>query len=88
MPPREYLLIALAVLMLVVLPLGAMGYAWWYWRLPPAERRRRREAARESTGGAMIGGALTALDQTIRPSAEHTIEAQQKIIKEDENDGE
>lgn len=85
---HDCLIIAVAILFFIVLPIYGLVSLFRYLRLPPAERRRRREQARSSTGGAMIGGAFEAIDKIVRPSVEHRIETEQKIVKEDEKGGE
>jgi hypothetical protein len=85
---HDYYYIALGILVFIVLPAWGAISLWRYTRLSPKERRDRRDAARSSTGAAMLGGAFGAIDKVIRPSVEYKIEAQEKIVKEDEKGGE
>jgi hypothetical protein len=85
---REYFLIALAVVTFVIFPIWGAVQAWRYLQLSPKERRQRRDAMRESRGAAAMGSAFGVFDKIIRPSIEHQIEAQEKIVKEDEKGGE
>jgi hypothetical protein len=84
---HDYYYIALAIGVFIVLPAWGMVALWRYSRLSPKERRQRREAARSSPGAAALGSAFGVLDKVIRPSAEFQIEAQEKIVKEDEKGG-
>jgi hypothetical protein len=85
---HDYFLIALAVVTFVIFPIWGVVQAWRYFQLSPKERRQRRDAVRESRGAVAVGSAFGVFDKIIRPSIEHQIEAQEKIVKEDEKDGE
>jgi len=72
-------LIAVAVILLVVLPIyGVISFGMWL-KTTPSDRPARR-------GGSM-GGVFLPLDRLIRPSVEHQIEAQQRIVKKDADQG-
>lgn len=86
MTPYHIFLLIVAVAMFVGLPIWGVYAAWKWLSTDPKDR-----AERESGGGYMsnaIGGAMQGIDELIRPSAEHSIEAQKPIVKEDEQDGE
>jgi hypothetical protein len=85
---HDYYYIALAIVVFIALPLWGMVALWRYSRLSPMERRVRRRAARESTAASALGSAFGVLDKVIRPGAEFQIEAQEKIVKDDEKGGE
>jgi hypothetical protein len=85
---HDYYYIGLAIGVFIVLPLWGVFAAWQYLHLTPKERRQRRDAARESHAASAIGGAFGVFDKIIRPSAEYQIEAQEKIVKDDEKGGE
>jgi hypothetical protein len=85
---HDYFLIAVAVITFVILPIWGVVQAWRYLQLSPKERRQRRDTMRESRGAAAVGSAFGVFDKIIRPSIEHQIEAQEKIVKEDEKGGE
>ncbi|MDZ4659248.1 MAG: hypothetical protein SH868_16875 [Bythopirellula sp.] len=81
---HQYFLITLAIAIFIALPIWGILALWQYSRLTPQEKRNRRDAQRGSTGAAMIGSAFGVLDKIIRPSVEFQAEAQEKIVKEDE----
>ena len=85
---HDYYYIALAIGVFIVLPTWGIVALWRYSRLSPKQRRARRQAARESTAASALGSAFGVLDKVIRPSAEFQIEAQQKIVRDDEKGGE
>jgi hypothetical protein len=85
---HDYFLIAMAGVTFVIFPIWGTVQAWRYLQLSPKERRQRRNAMRESRGAAAVGSAFGVFDKIIRPSIEHQIEAQEKIVKEDEKGGE
>ncbi len=85
---HQYFLIALAIAIFIALPIWGVIALWMYSRLTTQEKRRRREAQRGSTSAAIIGSTFGVLDKIIRPSVEFQIEAQEKIVKEDEKGGE
>jgi hypothetical protein len=74
--------IAMAIVMLVVVPLVFVKTTIDYFR--------GRGSQREGCGGisAGIAGAMQELDRLIsRPSAEHKIEAEQPILKREDDSG-
>lgn len=85
---HEYYYIGLAIVVFIVMPAWGAVALWRYSRLSPKERRARREAAYSSQTASALGSAFGVLDKVIRPSAEYQIEAQEKIVKEDEKGGE
>ena len=85
---HDYYYIALAIGVFIVLPTWGVIALWRYSRLTTQEKRRRRDAARSSTAATALGGAFGVLDKVIRPGAEFQIEAQEKIVKDDEKGGE
>jgi hypothetical protein len=86
--PRDYFFIALAITVFIILPAWGVIALWRYSHLTPQERRKRRDAARSSTAASALGGAFGVLDKVTRPSVEFQVEAQEKIVKEDEKGGE
>lgn len=83
---HEIFLLIVAAAMFVGLPVFGLYAAWKWLSTDPKDRPER-----ESGGGYMsnaIGGAMQGMDELIRPSAEHTVEAQTPVVKEDEQDGE
>lgn len=85
---RDYFISAIALTVFIVFPAWGLFASWRYLRLTPKERRARCDAACESHAASAIGGAFGVFDKIIRPSVEYQIEAQEKIIKEDEKGGE
>jgi hypothetical protein len=85
---HDYYYIALAVGVFLVLPTWGMFELWRYLRLTPKERKQRRDAMRESERAAALGSAFGVFDKIIRPSVEFQVEAEEKIVKEDEKGGE
>lgn len=80
---HQYFLIAMAVLMFVVVPIfGVASFVRWL-NTKPSERPEQRGG-----GGGLTGALMMGVDKLIRPSAEHRIEAENPIVKEDEQDGE
>jgi hypothetical protein len=74
--------IVMAIVMLVVVPLVFVKTTIDYFR--------GRGSQREGSGGisAGIAGAMQELDRLVsRPSAEHTIEAEQPILKREDDSG-
>jgi hypothetical protein len=72
----------MAIVMLVVVPLVFVKTTIDYFR--------GRGSQREGSGGisAGIAGAMQELDRLVsRPSAEHTIEIEQPILKRDDDSG-
>jgi hypothetical protein len=85
---HDYYYIALAITVFIVLPAWGAIAAWRYLRLTPQEKRKRRDATRESSSAAAISSAFGVLDKIVRPSVEFQVEAQEKIVKDDEKGGE
>lgn len=85
---HQYFLITLAIAIFIALPIWGVIALWRYSRLTPQEKHKRRDAQRGSTSTAMISSTFGVFDKIIRPSAEFQIEAQEKIVKEDEKGGE
>jgi hypothetical protein len=81
--PKAVFLIAMAVLMMIILPL---------WTIIDI-RKRLRDKNRNSNparprSGAVIGNALQELDRLVaRPSVEYTAEAETPILKRDDDRG-
>lgn len=78
-------LLVVAVAMFIGLPAWGLYAAWHWLRTDPKDRPERTGGGYMSSA---IGGAMQGVDALIRPSAEHQIEAQAPIVKEDEQDGE
>lgn len=81
---HQMFLVIAAILIVVVLPIcGAVNFYKWL-HTKPSERPEQRGGG---TGG-LTGALMMGVDQLVRPSAEHRIEAENPIVKEDEQDGE
>lgn len=75
----------LALLTFVVGPIALI------WALANGSWRKAGDQRRRSGGGisSMIGGAMLEMDHFVRPSVEHRIETQHRVLKrEDDADGE
>ena len=83
---HQIFLLTAAALMFVGLPVWGAVAAWKWLRTDPKDR-----AERQGGGGYMsnaVSGMMAGVDELIRPSVEHQIEAETPIVKEDEQDGE
>ena len=69
--------------MFVVLPICGVVSFWSWLNTKPSERPEQR-----GTGGGLTGALMMGVDQLVRPSAEHRVEAENPIVKADEQDGE
>jgi hypothetical protein len=78
---REIFAVVVAVAILVGLPVVLIYAAVDYVR---------HSTSRRSTGGSSsgVGAALQELDRVTRPSAEHVVEAQQPVVRQDDQSGE
>jgi hypothetical protein len=73
--------IAMAVLVLVIVPIGMALSAWQHMTA-----KKRGQPPKSSGGG--IGNALQELDRLVtRPAIEYTIEAETPILKRDDDQG-
>lgn len=78
MTAEQYIAIAATILLLVVLPLG-MAYTAWQSRHVKASDR----PSHTSAGAAFLG----ALDRLIRPSVEHQIKEENRVVKDEDDIG-
>jgi hypothetical protein len=75
-------LIIMAVLTFVVMPIALV---WTF-----VDGMRRKSSDRPRGGGGIsniVGGAMLELDRFVRPSVEHTIEAEHQTLKRDDDTG-
>jgi len=77
-------LIVLAVVVFVVMPIWAVVGFWTWLNTKPSERPERRGGG----SGGVVGGMMIGVDKLIRPSAEFRVEAENPVVKEDEEGGE
>lgn len=75
---EQYLAIAVTFLMLVVLPLGIALEMW---------RTRHQKASDRPNHTSVAASFLGALDRIIRPSVEHQIEEEDRVVKDEEDVG-
>jgi len=83
---QQMFLLVVAAAMFIGLPIFGLYAAWQWLRADPKDR-----AQRKGGGGYMsnaIGGAMLEIDKLTRPSVEHQIEAERRIVKDDQQDGE
>lgn len=82
MPFKMMLALAAAVLMFVVAPI------WLVCLLAFGKHRQRSD--RPGGGGGIsnfVGGSMLELDRFVRPSVEHTIEAEHPVLKREDDKG-
>jgi hypothetical protein len=84
MSVKEILLLIVAIAITVAIPAAMI------WTIVDHLRHGRKRERKGSGGGAMpLGSALMELDRLVaRPSVEHVIEAENKIVREDDQGGE
>jgi len=78
MSPEQIIAIAVTILLLVVFPLGIAFEAW---------RTRHQKTSDRPTHTSVAAGFLGALDRIIRPSVEHQIEEENRVVKDEEGVG-
>ena len=77
---NELLALALAAALLLGVP------ALLIWAAVDHVRNGRKRE-RRSTGGGGLGGVLIDLDRLVRPSVEHTVEAETRVLRREDDDG-
>jgi hypothetical protein len=76
---KEVLAIIVALTILVGVP------AFMIWGVVDHVRNGRKRERRSTGGG--IGGVLVELDRLVRPSVEHTVEAETRVLRREDDDG-
>ncbi len=84
MSPYQILLLIAFFAMFVGLPLLGLYAAWQWLKTDPKNRPERQGGGYMSNA---IGAGMMEIDKVIRPSVEHTIDAQSHLVEEDEHDG-
>jgi hypothetical protein len=57
------------------------------WSIVDHVRNGHKRERRGGGGGAGLGGAMLELDRLVRPSVEHTIEAQNQVLRREDDQG-
>ena len=81
---RFVLLVLLAIFVFLVVPIWGIA-SFLKWLKTPISQR---SAQRGGSGGGGLGPFMIGVDKLIRPSQEFRVEAENPVVKEDEQDGE
>lgn len=78
---QDTIVLGVAILILVAVPVAMI------WTIVDHVRNSHKRERRGTGGGGALGGAMLELDRLIRPSSEHTIEAQNQVLRREDDQG-